>query len=204
MRSNFPKLLITACLAGLAALVIWFAVIPLWPTRGKHQRVLDKMRLATAIREHKLRITEGESVFQRADVADFVVSPDLESVTFNRAGHGVQVTLQYRSGDLIEYHLPTSTTDHTSKQGSPSEGEWTFYFYFKSEASAQAVAKLLEEKSFSARVSTAAVVTDDLAFSCIATKQGIDVSEFEELDQWFESIAEKHGGEYDGWDRPAH
>ncbi|MCK0162902.1 ribonuclease E inhibitor RraB [Marinobacter sp. S6332] len=75
--------------------------------------------------------------------------------------------------------------------------EIDFWFDFRSEESARAVAKKVAERGFEVEVYRGEY---GLEFSCKAVKRMVPrLSAMQRLTREFESIAEQHAGVYDGW-----
>ena len=72
-----------------------------------------------------------------------------------------------------------------------------FFLYFKSQASAEAVAPTIKNSGFNVEVRQAAQGTDWL---CLATKTMIpELATLQKIRRDFTAIASANGGEYDGW-----
>jgi len=72
-----------------------------------------------------------------------------------------------------------------------------FFLYFKSQASAEAVAPTIKNSGFNVEVRQAAQGTDWL---CLATKTMIpELATLQKIRRDFTAIAAANGGEYDGW-----
>ena len=73
-----------------------------------------------------------------------------------------------------------------------------FYFYFPAEEAAHQVAGELEGAGFATTVRPGAQGPDWL---CLATKRiNPDDSELSEMEEWFEELAARFHGEFDGWE----
>ena len=72
-----------------------------------------------------------------------------------------------------------------------------FFLYFKSQASAEAVAPTIKNSGFNVEVRQAAQGTDWL---CLATKTMIpELATLQKIRRDFTAITDANGGEYDGW-----